>query len=575
MMNRSHRLIITLIAAFFLVITAGNFARLQAAPSAKIVVNQVGYLPNSPKVALLVNSDTAQQKIELVDSSTKKTVQVITPTQSVRDRDSNDRLQTIDFSQIEQTGNYFLRAGSIESYPFSIASNVYQEPIIKLLRSYYLQRCGVAIDDPVTGIRHAPCHLRDGSLAHQDPTDLSGKAIPSTGGWHDAGDYGKYVSTTAVTVGRLLSLYENNPKAFPDRQLTIPESGNGISDLLDEMRVGLDWMRSMQRSDGAVYRKLSGKKWPSIVAPDEDTQPRFIYGISTAETAKFAAAMAIAARVYAPFQPQQSTLYLKAARRAWDYLQMQSAMKVDWVNGDDSGSGKYLASEIDTEPSLKIDTDDRLWAAAELFITTKESQFDRYFLQQLPNFDYSLFEWKDPTALGMLNYLSESQTPQANQLKLKLAEKILHRADALVKKVTTNGYHLANHRFIWGSNKMTATEGLTLILAYRLTDGTAYRQAAIDQIDYLLGRNPFNQTFVTGIGTHPVRHVNHIFARARKISIPGLLVGGANSGAQDGIAPKNRGLLSYVDDEKSYATNEYAIDYNAELIALMSTIANQ
>jgi endoglucanase len=570
MMNRSNQLLLILIGAFFLIIASGNWTQLHAASSAKIVVNQVGYLSNSPKVALLVNSEIAQQKIELVNSITKQTVQVITPSQPVRDRDSNDRLQTIDFSQIQQTGKYFLRTGSLDSYPFAIASNVYQETIIKLLHSYYLQRCGVAIDDPVTGIRHAPCHIRDGLLAHQDPTDRSGKAISSTGGWHDAGDYGKYVSTTAVTVGRLLSLYENNPKAFPDRQLTIPESGNGIPDLLDEMRVGLDWMLSMQRSDGAIYRKLSGKKWPLIVAPDEDTQPRFIYGISTPETAKFAAAMAIAARVYAPLQPQQSTLYLKAARRAWDYLQTQSAMKVDWVDGDDSGSGKYLASEIDTEPSLKIDTDDRSWAAAELFITTKESQFDRYFLQHLPT-DYTLFEWKNPSALGMVNYMSDATSP-ANEIKLKIAQQILNRADELVKKVSTSGYHLANNRFIWGSNKMTATEGLTLILAYRMTDGTAYRQAAIDQIDYLLGRNPFNQTFVTGIGTHPVRHLHHIFARARKITIPGLLVGGANSGAQDGIAPKNRGLLSYVDDEKSYATNEYAIDYNAALIALMSMV---
>jgi endoglucanase len=583
MMNRSHRLLIILISACLLIIASGNWTQLHAAASAKIVVNQVGYLPNSPKVALLVNSNTAQQPIELVDSTTKQIVRVITPSQSVRDRDSNDRLQTIDFSQISQPGNYFLRTGSIaegrfstnESYPFSIAPNVYQEPIIKLLRSYYLQRCGIAIDDPITRIRHAPCHLRDGTLAHQDPTNSSGKVIPATGGWHDAGDYGKYVSTTAVTTGRLLSLYENNPKAFLDRQLTIPESGNGIPDLLDEMRVGLDWMLTMQRSDGAIYRKLSGKKWPPIVAPDEDTQPRFIYGISTPETAKFAAAMAIAARVYAPLQPQQSTIYLKAARRAWDYLQTQSAMKVDWVDGDDSGSGKYLASEIDTEPSLKIDTDDRLWAAAELFITTKESQFDRYFLQHLPNFDYDLFEWKDPSALGLLNYVSENATSQTSEITLKIAKKILNRADALVKNVSTSGYHLANQRFIWGSNKMTATEGLTLILAYRLTDGTAYRQAAIDQIDYLLGRNPFNQTFVTGIGTHPVRHVNHIFARARKISIPGLLVGGANNGAQDGLAPKNRGIFSYLDDEKSYATNEYAIDYNAELIALMSMVADR
>ncbi len=575
MIYRSPRLLTILIGAFFLVIAGGHLAHWHAAEPAKIFINQVGYLPNSPKVAFLVNSDTTPPKIELVNNTNQQIVKVITPSQSVLDPDSKDRLQTIDFSQIQQAGKYFLRAGSIKSYPFEIAPNVYEESIVKLLHSYYLQRCGIAIDDPVTGIRHAACHLRDGAIAHQDSANPAGKVIPTTGGWHDAGDYGKYVSTTAVTAGRLLSLYEAHPNAFADRQLSIPESGNGIPDLLDEMRVGLDWMLPMQRSDGAIYRKLSGKKWPPIVAPDEDTQPRFIYGISTPETAKFAAAMSIAARVYAPWQPQQSAIYLKASQRAWDYLQAQSTLKVDWVNGDDSGSGKYLESPTDNEPSLKIDTDDRLWAAAELFITTKDPKYEQYFRQKLPNFEYSLFEWKDPSALGIVNYFNAIKTPKSSPIKAQIKNKILQRAEILLKQVKNSGYHLANHRFIWGSNKMTATEGMTLILAYQLTNNSEYRQAAIDQIDYLLGRNPFNQTFVTGIGTHPVENVNHIFVRARKISLPGLLVGGPNSNAQDDLAPKNLGIRSYLDNEKSYATNEYAIDYNAELIGLMSTIANQ
>jgi endoglucanase len=575
MIYRSQLLFTILIGAFFFVIAGGNLAQWHAAESAKIVLNQVGYLPNSAKVAFLVNSDRTPSKIELVNNTNQQIVEVITPSQSVLDPDSKDRLQTIDFSQIQQTGKYFLRAGSLKSYPFEIAPTVYQESIVKLLHSYYLQRCGIAIDDPVTGIHHAACHLRDGAIAHQDSANSAGTVIPATGGWHDAGDYGKYVSTTAVTTGQLLSLYEAHPTAFPDRQLTIPESGNGIPDLLDEMRVGLDWMLPMQRSDGAIYRKLSGKKWPPIVAPDQDTQPRLIYGISTPETAKFAAAMSIAARVYAPWQPQQSAIYLKAAQRAWDYLHSQSTMKVDWVDGDDSGSGKYLESPTDSEPSLKIDTDDRLWAAAELFITTKNPNYEQYFLQQLPNFNYSLFEWKDPSALGIVNYLNAIQTPQSSQIKAQIIAKILHRAETILTQVKTSGYRLANHRLIWGSNKMTATEGMTLLLAYQLTNKFEYRQTAIDQIDYLLGRNPFNQTFLTGIGTHPVQHINHIFARAHNISIPGLLVGGPNNGAQDNLAPKNRGILSYLDHEKSYATNEYAIDYNAALIALLSMAVNQ
>ncbi len=596
MINRIQRLFITLFSSLLLILASSNLLSTHAVlPNpAKIVVNQVGYLPDRPKIALLVNSSPPSQRVELVDSTSQKIVQVLTPSASQLDTESKDLLQNIDFSQIKQQGRYFLRTSTVrsgttrsetvqseivQSEPFSIAPQVYQESIIKLLRSYYLQRCGVAINDTITGIRHVPCHLSDGAIAHPDGSNPAGKVVPSVGGWHDAGDYGKYVSTTAVTIGRLLSLYELHPNAFPDRQLTIPESGNGFSDLLDEMRVGLDWMLSMQRVDGAVYRKLSGKKWPPIVAPHEDTQPRFLYGVSTPETAKYAAAMAIAARVYAPGQPAQAKIYLAAAQRAWSYLQLQSNMQVDWVDGDDSGSGKYLASEIDTEPSLKIDRDDRLWAAAELFVTTRQPQYQKYFIQQLPSLPYSIFEWKDPSALGMVNYLwavnaQQDRSAPINSIALQIVSKITDRADAILQQVQKSGYHLANHQFIWGSNKMTAEEGITLLLAYQITKNSGYLQGAIDQVDYLLGRNPFNQTFVTGVGTRPVQHVHHIFARASKINIPGLLVGGANSGAQDNIAPKNRGILSYLDDERSYATNEYAIDYNASLIALMAMVTN-
>ena len=116
---------------------------------------------------------------------------------------------------------------------------------------------------------------------------------------------------------------------------------------------------------------------------------------------------------------------------------------------------------------------------------------------------------------------------------------------------------------------MTAEEGITLVYAYQLTNNIDYLNGAIDQLDYLLGRNHFNQTFVTGIGANPVKHVNHLFARAKNIYIPGLVVGGSNSDAQDNKVAKNLGQLSYIDSEESYATNEYAIDYNASLISLI------
>ncbi|NJR66930.1 MAG: glycosyl hydrolase family 5, partial [Leptolyngbyaceae cyanobacterium CRU_2_3] len=389
------------------------------------------------------------------------------------------------------------------------------------------------------------------------------------GGWHDAGDYGKYVATTAVTIGRILSLYEQRPQLFWDGQLAIPESGNGIPDVLDEMQFGLDWLLRMQRPDGAVYRKLSGTAWPIGLSPDEDQQSRYVYGVSTPETAKFAAAMAIAARVFQPLKTELAQPYQQAAEKAWSYLEQHPTMQVDWVDGDDSGSGKYLSSETDTETSLTVDTDDRFWAAAELYIATGQPQFEQYVAKYLKRNDYTLFEWKDPSALGMTNYLFQTKQPIASNIRRRLVSKLQKRANQALDRVNQSGYRLANDRFIWGSNKIAAEEAITLLYAHQVTPRAAYKAAAADQLDYLLGRNPFNQTFVTGLGTHPVRHTNHLFTRAKGIYIPGLLVGGPNNLAQDQIASANLGIRSYIDDERSYATNEYAIDYNASLITLM------
>ena len=535
----------------------------------KIVVNQVGYLPHWQKTAFFLNNQKPTAHPQLIDRDTNKLIITLPLGKEVIDSETQDAIATIDFSSITKPGNYYLKQGELQSAPFQIGTDIYAQPLVTLLRSYYLQRCGVEINDPVTGISHPPCHLKDGAIAHQDNYHPAGKTVDTSGGWHDAGDYGKYVTTTAVTIARLLNLYEQHPNLFPDSQLSIPESGNGRSDLLDEMEFGLNWLLKMQRSDGAVYRKLSGKEWPIGLSPDEDNQPRYVYGISTPETSKFAAVMAIASRNYQSVNSELAAKYLTAAELAWGYLQTQPTMKVNWVEGDDSGSGKYLFSDFDREESLTTDLDDRLWAAAELYITTGKSDFANYFADNLDRVNYTLFEWKDPSPLALINYLRQNRQPFSEAIIAKIKTKLQHKADLILSKVNHSAYHIANDRFIWGSNKMTAEEGITLVYAYQLTKNPAYLTAAIDQLDYLLGRNHFNQTFITGIGTHPVKQVNHLFARAKNIYIPGLVVGGPNGDAQDNMVTKNQGQLSYIDDARSYATNEYAIDYNASVISLM------
>ncbi|MBI3248269.1 MAG: glycoside hydrolase family 9 protein [Deltaproteobacteria bacterium] len=198
--------------------------------------------------------------------------------------------------------------------------------------------------------------------------------------------------------------------------------------------------------------------------------------------------------------------------------------------------------------ALRTDIDDRFWAAAELWLSTGQSVYRRYVTPHFAKLSFSLFERKDPSALGMTDlWWPATHRLGEDELTPQISAKLIKRADFLREKVAQSGYRLANHRFVWGSNKMIAEEGITLVFAHRLTGNPAYLHAAVAQVDYLFGRNHFNQTFVTGVGTRPVRHIAHIFARTKIVDIPGLAVGGPNDLAQCNLAPKHQGPLRYID----------------------------
>jgi endoglucanase len=537
-----------------------------------ILVNQIGYLPECRKFAVLQKLEP-EHAIRVVDVGTRAVVASLKVLPSNAGFAGDDDLQTVEFSSLRRPGRYQLISGETKSVPFSIGSGIYNSLLRQLLRSYYLQRCGVTLSDRETGLGHAACHIQDGVLARADSMCPQGTVVPNVGGWHDAGDFGKYVSTAAVTVGEILSLYEQYPQLFSDGQLSIPESGNGQPDILDEMSVGLSWMLAMQRSDGAVYRKASGAEWPKPVSPDSDHQRRFVYGISTPETAKFSAAMAIAARVYKNFDETRAVTYLQAALAAWDFIDHHPEFIFDCDPLDNSGSGSYMSNATDREQTLLGDADDRAWAGAELFLTTKEEKFLDPVFKFANLGDYGLFEWKNPAPLGFQNLLNSGKAPAVlESLLLKL---LSERAMRLEADARSSPWGLSNRRIIWGSNKIAAANGSCLLTAARHCDSQTFLTSAIRQLDYLLGVNPVGKCFVTAAGSQPVEHVAHLFARAVQKDIPGLLVGGPNNDAQDKIAPGGLGLLSYLDDSRSYSTNEYAIDYNAALIGLIGGVLGQ
>ena len=572
---------IPIFIAFFLLLIAGissldsdieTLSKIRTA----IVVNQVGYLPQWQKTALIINSQNPTERVELIDADTSEPVTSLNLEQAVKNSGSRDTLSSVDFSSVVEPGKYYLKQSNIESVPFEIGTDIYQEPLISLLRSYSLQRCGVEVDDPVTGISHAPCHLQDASIVRRDPFYKAGYLLETTGGWHNGEGYNKYTTTTTVTIARLLNLYSSHSDLFPDRHLNIPESGNGIADLLDETKFGLDWLLKMQSLDGAVYRKIAGEEWVTDVPPEEDFSPRYVYGISTADTAKFAATMAIASRTYKAIDAQLAAKYLQGAKLAWQYLDEHPKTLIDWAAKDDRGSISYIAAKDNREKSRKTDLEDRLWAAAELYITTGKQTFDDYFVANLNLDDYDgVFSWKNPLSLALTDYINQNSQSTTEELTSKIKAAIQQQAEVILNRVRQSPYDIANDRFIENSNQITIEEGITLIRAYQLTDNRAYFDAAVAQLNYILGRNYFDQTFITGIGTNPVQNINNVMAIVKKVNIPGLLVGGPNSDTNDGMVAQNKGQLSYIDDKRSYATNQYKIDNNASLVTLITELISQ
>lgn len=540
----------------------------------ELVVNQVGAPGHWPFEALLIGPTRSPAPLfgEVVDVTTGKVVARAVLGRPRPDPGTGDTVATVRVPTLRTPGLYQVRVGAARSPGFTIGGpEVYDGLERLLLRSFYLQRCGHALDDRLTGAHHAACHVEDARLAGDgEPTKLG-----ATGGWHDAGDYGKYVATTAVAIGRVLHAYERDPARYGFDDLDLPESGNGLPDVLDEMTVGLDWMLTMQRADGAVHRKVGGKHWPKKLTPERDAQPRFAYGISSPETAKAAAAWALGARVLQATHPERAARYLAAAHRAWAWLEATPEQVFDWREGDDSGSGPYRSNEVDREESLLHDRDDRLWAITELALTTREPELLARAARAARQAPVNLYEWKDASLLALGYYLWHPALAHERALAKTLAARLLERALAPLANARASGYRIANQRFVWGSNKMTVEEGVLMCLAYRLTKRPALLAAARDQLHYVLGRNHFGTSFVSSVGERAVRHVTHIFAEAANLELPGLFVGGPNDAEQSNIAPRGLGPRSWIDDRRSYATNEYAIDYNASLIGLLAALRTE
>ncbi len=534
----------------------------------KILIDQLGYRVDDQKIALYKNADPG--KFEVVDSSTGKVVFAgSADLPAMYDKATGDSVFTLNFSTLTKQGEFYLLLPklSLKSSSFFINDGVYNQCATSVLQSFYYERCGININNG-TVWKHPACHTKPACF-YDDPN----KQKDVSGGWHDAGDYNKFVPTTAVSAAFLLYTYENDPGFFKDGQLNIPENHNSIPDILDEARWGLEWLLKMQRADGAVYHKVSIKKWTGEHLPDKETDTQYIFGISSAATADLAAVTALGANIFFKYDQQFAAELLKSAAAAWDFLLKHpgNIPLGGFKNPADVSGGDYNDND---------DSDERLWASIELYRATGTDEYLKYFLSNYskvggPNYTVS---WKNTANFAYYSFLKLPVSIGTEKARKNIVSNLKTYANYIVRKIEQSGYRcsLNTDEYFWGSNSILLGYAFDLLNAYYIIGKEVYFQGALDQLHYILGRNTFGISFVTGVGTNPVRYPYHQFSMLAHEGnpVPGMVVAGPNKFSKlNGIPISNYPGKSYEDNQKNYFVNEPAINYTAPLVFVASYFA--
>lgn len=565
--------------ALILLIQPVNAQRLTDA----IKLNQVGFYPEAQKIAVVPGSTSEQFFIVTPDFS--DTLLTGRLSGILEAPNSEEQVRTADFSGVNQTGNYVLWIPGLGySYPFSITENVYEDAAKAALKGFYFQRASTAIPFEYGGKWARPAgHPDDEVLIHPSAASSNrpeGSTISAPGGWYDAGDYNKYAVNSGISTAALLSLYEDFPEFLSSFDTNIPESDNRLPDILDEVLWNLRWYMKMQDpADGGVYHKLTSANFSGTVMPVEDTNTRYAVQKSVTGTLNFAAVMAQAARVFREY-PNEAPAFADSAVIASLNAWLWARQNQDKLYNQNELNGQF-DPDITTGAYGDADASDEfIWAATELFATTKNSLFYNA-IDLFPSDQATVPGWGNVRSLAYYTMarLSEELAETAPGDILRAEEMIVAMADSLIRTGTDTGYRTVMDRsarnYIWGSSSVAANQGIALIQAYLITENREYLEHALSNLDYLFGRNAAGYSFLTGVGYKTPMNIHHRPSGAHLLPepVPGLLAGGPNAGQQDNCDyPSDLPALSYVDDYCSYASNEIAINWNAPMVYLAAAL---
>ena len=543
------------------------------ADTTAIQLNQVGYLPGGAKWAAV--RDVPAANFAVLDDASGREVWRGALGAAQRWKPAQEALRLADFSALRQPGRYRLQvAGLPPSAPFVIAPDAYAALNAAALKAFYFNRASLALDGAHAGAWARPAgHPDERVLVHASaagPGRPEGAVISAPKGWYDAGDYNKYIVNSGITVYTLLAAYEHFPAFFQAQRLNIPESGNGLPDLLNETLWNLEWMLAMQDpADGGVYHKLTNKGFDGVVMPHQATSERYVVMKSTAATLDFAAVMAQSSRVFAAFETQRpglSARMLAAAKRAWAWAGTHPG--VVYQQPADVRTGGYDDKEL---------ADEFAWAAAELYVSTRDDTYLAAMKANAAPADVPGWGGVGTLAWITLAQHRERLTPAADRAQIE--RQITTLATKLAGRWQASPYRVAmqDTDFIWGSNSVALNQALVLIQGYRLTGERRMLDAAQSALDFVLGRHPTGYSMVTGFGERSPMHPHHRPSEADGVAapVPGFIVGGPRAGSGDDCKqpyPSQAPAKSYLDAMCSFTTNEIAINWNAPLVYVSAAL---
>lgn len=531
----------------------------------KIFVNQCGYLPQMEKKVTF----RSEQPVEFcVLRSDGSCVMQGNAQQQIVNESAKETNYIGDFSQVKESGRYYIIAQGLgESDIFSIGNDVYDDAFQKAMHFYYLQRCGCELPKTVAGMfAHRACHTQEAKVYGTD------EKREVSGGWHDAGDYGRYVGPGAMAVAQLLLAYEANEKMMEQYVNPVYEQAGGrLPAYLAELKYELDWMMKMQREDGALYHKVGCYQFCDFIMPEEEKEELVISPVSVTATADFAAVTAMAVRFYKKYDVDYAKKLEDASRKAYASLK-NLELPGGFKNPPEISTGEYGDA---------CDEDERYWAAAELYKAFGDEQYRQDFEERAGEKIYQGYGWVEMGTYGNLAYLS-TEYPVSEEIKERIKQSMIELADQKLQIVSEDGYGTAllKSEYTWGSNLDAANNGLHLYDAYRLTGERKYLDAATQQIHYLLGRNPMGLCYLTDCGTDAIKRPHHRPSGFLGKAMAGMLSGGPCNWLADEVAKEvftkdTPPAKALADMTGSYSTNEVTVYWNSAFIQLLASVCEK